>query len=106
MSPSGTKKPRGYKKVERRIYMTTKELSRLEEIIHACETRFRPILMTTFAAMIGAIPIALGIGGMTAVSRRPLGLVIVGGLTLFLTPVIFIYLERLREWISRKKAST
>lgn len=76
-----------------------------DAIYYACTTRFRPILMTTFAAMMGAVPIALGIGGGTASSRTPLGLVIVGGLifsqvlTLFLTPVLFLSLERLRKKI-------
>ncbi len=82
-----------------------------EAITWACHARFRPILMTTFAAMMGAVPIALGIGGLTALSRRSLGLAIVGGLifsqilTLFVTPVIFIYLETLREKISSLKKS-
>jgi HAE1 family hydrophobic/amphiphilic exporter-1 len=64
--------------------------------------RFRPILMTTLAAVFGAIPIALGFGADGA-SRRPLGLVIVGGLvvsqfiTLFITPVIYLYLEDFQE---------
>lgn len=78
-------------------------------IREACHQRLRPILMTTFAAMMGALPIALGVGGLTAESRRPLGMVIVGGLiisqvlTLFFTPTIFILLEELREKWSRKK---
>jgi len=81
-------------------------LSIEEAIKHACLTRFRPIMMTSFAALMGAVPIALGVGGLTALSRRPLGMVIVGGLifsqvlTLFLTPVVFIYLEKLRESLS------
>lgn len=82
----------------------------LKTAIHdACTQRFRPILMTTFAAMMGAVPIALGIGGSTAQSRRPLGMVIVGGLiisqilTLFFTPVIFTYLERIRERLKKPK---
>ena len=64
--------------------------------------RFRPILMTTLAAVIGAVPIALGFGADGA-SRRPLGLVIVGGLivsqfiTLYVTPVIYLYLEEFQE---------
>jgi HAE1 family hydrophobic/amphiphilic exporter-1 len=80
----------------------------LEAITHACHTRFRPILMTTFSALMGAVPIAIGLGGMTAQSRRPLGLVIIGGLivsqilTLFLTPVLYLYLEKLRERFHRK----
>jgi HAE1 family hydrophobic/amphiphilic exporter-1 len=74
-----------------------------EKAIHdASMDRFRPILMTTLAAVFGAIPIALGFG-TDAASRRPLGLVIVGGLvvsqfiTLFITPVIYLYLEDFQE---------
>ncbi|MGH2638774.1 MAG: efflux RND transporter permease subunit, partial [Rhabdochlamydiaceae bacterium] len=80
-----------------------------EAIYHACITRFRPILMTTFSALMGAVPIAVGVGGMTAQGRRPLGLVIIGGLlvsqvlTLYLTPILYLYLEKLREWAHRKK---
>ncbi len=79
-----------------------------EAILHACTTRFRPILMTTFSALMGAVPIVMGIGGMTAQGRRPLGLVIIGGLivsqilTLYLTPILYLYLEKLREWAHRK----
>ncbi len=74
-----------------------------EAITEACRVRFRPILMTTFSAMMGAVPIALGMGGMTAQSRTPLGLVIIGGLlvsqilTLYFTPVLYLYLEKLRK---------
>lgn len=68
----------------------------------------RPILMTTFAAMMGAVPIALAIGGATAKSRQSLGIVIVGGLiisqvmTLYLTPVIYTYVEGLHARLTRK----
>jgi HAE1 family hydrophobic/amphiphilic exporter-1 len=71
--------------------------------------RFRPILMTTLAAVFGAIPIALGFGADGA-SRRPLGLVIVGGLivsqfiTLFITPVIYLYLEEFQERVLDRMA--
>ena len=77
-----------------------------EAIFEACLTRFRPILMTTFAAMMGAVPIAIGIGGSIAKTRQPLGIVIVGGLlfsqvvTLFLTPVVYLYIKKLEEKLS------
>jgi HAE1 family hydrophobic/amphiphilic exporter-1 len=74
-----------------------------DKAIHdASMDRFRPILMTTLAAVFGALPIALGFGADGA-SRQPLGLVIVGGLilsqfiTLFVTPVIYLYLEQFQE---------
>ncbi|MEN9343218.1 MAG: multidrug resistance protein MdtB [Chlamydiota bacterium] len=74
-----------------------------EAIFHSCMVRCRPILMTTFSALMGAVPIALGIGGATAESRQGLGIVIVGGLifsqvmTLYLTPVIYTYIELFHE---------
>src|SRR5439155_4606752 len=74
-----------------------------DKAIHdASMDRFRPILMTTLAAVFGAMPIALGYGADGA-SRRPLGLVVVGGLvfsqfiTLYITPVIYLYLEQFQE---------
>ncbi len=80
-----------------------------QAIVEACLVRFRPIMMTTFAALAGAIPIALGLGA-GADSRRPLGLAVVGGLmvsqllTLYITPVIYIYLDRFTHWFGAKKA--
>ncbi|HVT04525.1 MAG TPA: multidrug efflux RND transporter permease subunit [Thermoanaerobaculia bacterium] len=78
-----------------------------EAIYEACVVRFRPIMMTTMAALMGTLPIALGFGA-GAESRRPLGLAVVGGLlfsqtlTLFVTPVFFLYMEKLRTWRSPK----
>ncbi|MGD9806392.1 MAG: efflux RND transporter permease subunit [Hyphomicrobiaceae bacterium] len=75
-------------------------------IYEACRLRFRPIMMTTFAALAGALPIALG-HGAGAESRAPLGITVVGGLavsqviTLFLTPVIYLYLDRLQTVFRR-----
>jgi HAE1 family hydrophobic/amphiphilic exporter-1 len=76
-------------------------------IYEACRLRFRPIMMTTFAALAGALPIALG-HGAGAEARAPLGITVVGGLavsqvlTLFLTPVIYLYLDKLQQLIARK----
>jgi multidrug efflux pump len=80
-----------------------------DSIYQACLLRFRPILMTTMAAVFGGLPIALS-GGNGSELRRPLGIAIVGGLlvsqvlTLYTTPVVYLYLERLRTWIDRGKA--
>ncbi len=77
-----------------------------EAIFEACLMRFRPIMMTTMAAMLGALPLALG-SGYGAEMRRPLGLSIIGGLmvsqllTLYTTPVVYLYLDRLRLWCLR-----
>lgn len=77
-----------------------------EAIYQACKIRFRPIMMTTLAALLGSLPIALG-QGQGAASRQPLGLAIVGGLmvsqlvTLYITPVFYIYLDRLQSWLQR-----
>ncbi len=74
-----------------------------EAIYHGCLTRFRPIMMTTMAALMGTLPIALGLGA-GAESRRALGISVVGGLffsqivTLFLTPVVYLYMEKARVW--------
>jgi HAE1 family hydrophobic/amphiphilic exporter-1 len=77
-----------------------------EAIHEACIVRFRPIMMTTMAAFFGTLPIALGFGA-GAEARRPLGLAVVGGLvlsqslTLFITPVVFVYMDKLQHWLGR-----
>jgi multidrug efflux pump subunit AcrB len=79
-----------------------------DAIFQACLLRFRPILMTTMAALLGALPLALGHGTGSEL-RRPLGIVIVGGLifsqllTLYTTPVVYLYLDRLRLWIKQPR---
>jgi multidrug efflux pump len=82
-------------------------MSPRDAIFEACSLRFRPILMTTMAAMLGALPLALGAGD-GAEMRRPLGIAIVGGLlvsqmlTLYTTPVVYLYLDRFRLWANRR----
>jgi multidrug efflux pump subunit AcrB len=78
-----------------------------DAIFEACMLRFRPILMTTMAALLGALPLAIGTG-VGSELRQPLGITIVGGLilsqalTLFTTPVVYLYMDRLR-WALRRK---
>ncbi|HYL99624.1 MAG TPA: efflux RND transporter permease subunit, partial [Blastocatellia bacterium] len=77
-----------------------------DSIFEACLLRFRPILMTTMAAMLGAMPLVSGLGTGSEL-RRPLGIAIVGGLavsqvlTLYTTPVVYLYLDRLSRWFKR-----
>jgi multidrug efflux pump len=85
-------------------------LSSYDAIYKASILRFRPIMMTTLAAMLGALPLAIGFGEGSEL-RRPLGISIVGGLlvsqalTLYTTPVIYLYLDRFRLWVTRNRQS-
>jgi multidrug efflux pump subunit AcrB len=79
-----------------------------DSIFEACLLRFRPILMTTMAALLGALPLALGTGTGSEL-RRPLGITIIGGLlvsqalTLYTTPVVYLYFDRLQRWLRSLK---
>jgi len=81
-----------------------------DAIYEACLLRFRPILMTTMAAMLGAVPLALGTGTGSEL-RRPLGIAIIGGLivsqllTLYTTPVVYLYVDRLQNWRHRAQVT-
>jgi HAE1 family hydrophobic/amphiphilic exporter-1 len=85
-------------------------LSPAEAIYQACLLRFRPIMMTTMAALLGGLPLMLGAGTGSEI-RRPLGFAIVGGLlvsqylTLYTTPVVYLYLDRLNKWLGGARAS-
>ncbi|MBE3132942.1 MAG: efflux RND transporter permease subunit, partial [Acidobacteria bacterium] len=81
-----------------------------EAIYEACRVRFRPIMMTTMSALVGTLPIALGMGAGSE-ARRPLGLAVVGGLlvsqtlTLYVTPIFYIYMEHLQERLAHRNAA-
>jgi len=83
-------------------------VSAQDAIYEACLVRFRPIMMTTMAALMGTLPIALG-WGAGAEARRPLGLAVVGGLvvsqalTLYVTPVFYVYMEKIQEWLTHRR---
>jgi multidrug efflux pump subunit AcrB len=83
-------------------------LKPVDAVFQACLLRFRPITMTTMAAMLGGLPLALGTG-TGAELRRPLGITIVGGLmvsqllTLYTTPVVYVYMDRMRLWFERRR---
>src|SRR5204862_2949925 len=82
--------------------------SPVDAIYEGCIIRFRPIMMTTMAALLGAVPIALGYGA-GGEARQPLGLVVVGGLlfsqlvTLYLTPVVYTYMAQIQEAIASRQ---
>jgi multidrug efflux pump subunit AcrB len=79
-----------------------------DSIVEACTLRFRPILMTTIAALLGALPLALGVGTGSEL-RRPLGLTIIGGLiasqllTLCATPVVYLYFDGAQQWLNQMR---
>ncbi|MDR3629584.1 MAG: multidrug efflux RND transporter permease subunit [Desulfocapsaceae bacterium] len=105
----GIVKKNGIMMVDFAIEAERREGCRPEEaIFQACMLRFRPIMMTTMAALLGALPMAIGIGDGGEL-RRPLGISIVGGLifsqmlTLFTTPVVYLYMDRFRIWIADKR---
>lgn len=87
----------------------TEGLDSVESIHKACMTRFRPIMMTTMAALFGTLPIALGIGA-GGDARQPMGVAVVGGLflsqlmTLYITPVFYVYFDELSKWLGRRNA--
>ena len=86
------------------------DISAADAIYEACLVRFRPIMMTTMAALMGTLPIALG-WGAGGEARRPLGLAVVGGLlvsqtlTLYVTPVFYVYMENMQDWLKRRKTA-
>jgi HAE1 family hydrophobic/amphiphilic exporter-1 len=88
-----------------------KGLSPEKVIYQACTLRFRPILMTTMAALLGGVPLMVGTGTGSEL-RQPLGNTIVGGLllsqilTLYTTPVVYLYLDRLSAWFTKRKPHT
>jgi multidrug efflux pump len=106
----GLVKKNGIMMVDFALEVERKEGKPPEEAIYeACLLRFRPIMMTTMAALLGALPLALG-RGVGSELRRPLGISIVGGLifsqmlTLYTTPVIYLYLDRFRLWVNRLRS--
>jgi HAE1 family hydrophobic/amphiphilic exporter-1 len=104
----GLVKKNGIMMVDFAIVERDKGASPVEAIYRACSVRFRPIMMTTMAALLGTLPIAIGIGADSE-TRRPLGLAVVGGLlfsqflTLLVTPVFYVYLEEFQTWLKSRR---
>ena len=104
----GIVKKNGILVVDFAIAAEQRGMSPADAVHHACMERFRPIIMTTFAALMGMLPIALGWGKADAESRIPLGVVVVGGLvfsqivTLYITPVVYLWIDRLQRGVFDK----
>jgi HAE1 family hydrophobic/amphiphilic exporter-1 len=98
----GIVKKNGIMMIDFALQRMAEGLDRVAAVHEACVERFRPIMMTTFAALMGAIPLAMG-HGADGKSRQPLGMIIVGGLivsqliTLYVTPALFLYMEAFQE---------
>jgi HAE1 family hydrophobic/amphiphilic exporter-1 len=90
-------------------HQRTENSTAYDAIYKACIVRFRPIMMTTVAALLGSVPIAIG-AGQGSESRQPLGLAVVGGLmvsqvvTLYITPVFYLYLEKFSSWVKSRRS--
>jgi HAE1 family hydrophobic/amphiphilic exporter-1 len=106
----GLVKKNGIMMIDFAIAAQAKGKTAHDAIHEACVIRFRPIMMTTMAALMAGIPIALGLGA-GAESRQPLGLTVVGGLlfsqtlTLYVTPVFYLYMEKVQQWFRGRKTA-
>jgi HAE1 family hydrophobic/amphiphilic exporter-1 len=106
----GIEKKNGIIMIDFAIERRREGVGAVDAIYEACLVRFRPIMMTTMAALMGTLPIAFG-WGAGGEARRPLGLAVVGGLmvsqtlTLYVTPVFYVYMEKIQEWLTHRRAA-